>query len=523
MANGTSASRVPLLFWLLILAGAVLRLPHLNGALEYDEIWTLEHYGKAPVSEIFANISLPNNHPLNSLWVKLAYVKDWHFTIRLASFLSGIGGIAFAGFAARQLAGPKAMLTAMLFCVIAPDLIAYSQTARGYSMQLFLLLVFANLVLLIGKQSVKLVLPGLLASGFLAVLALPTSVLYLLPLSLYALYLVSCLADKRERLIYLAGMAVFAAGSGGWYFIQWENLKAAQTWSIAINTLGDCVDWLVLVLTATGGVLLFAALLSSPRNRAIWSLTALAVFPLAAAVLTKAGPPRAYLMLTVIAAIAAAIAIEQSRGVRRYFLLAAAVIIIAASKFTNVWGHTDWHQIYRQIAQLPPEVMVVTDANDCYPLLWNNREYLNNSGQRLKAPKSLLILNETQTVEGVNKRGETVIYPVAAPDKTLLIGRTHAAKMALTELPDGNLAPGALGLVTVYGAPDNVFTGIVGMLNLEESLIKVNPWLTYEARQNNVVFRFLAVIVKADDKTPLLLQKVVQLSHPYVKVYQIGL
>ncbi|MEI3003596.1 MAG: hypothetical protein V8T87_03105 [Victivallales bacterium] len=38
--------------------------------LEYDEIWTFAHYVKLPLREIFTELAVPNNHPLNTLFIK---------------------------------------------------------------------------------------------------------------------------------------------------------------------------------------------------------------------------------------------------------------------------------------------------------------------------------------------------------------------------------------------------------------------------------------------------------------------
>jgi len=523
MARGISGFKFQLLFWLILLFGVALRLPHLNGALEYDEIWTLENYAGAPLSEIFSNISLPNNHPLNSLWVKFTFVNGAPFLIRLASFFSGIGAIVLAGLAARQLfADRRAMLLAMLFCAVAPGLVAYSQTARGYSGQIFLILAFANLILSIGKWRAQIVMPLLLISGFSAVVALPTSVLYLLPLSVAGLYLISVLDDHRQRLIYLAGMALFAAGAGSWYFIQMENLREAQTWSIAINSAGDCIRWLLSTLTVTGAILLPVALLLAPHDRTVRWLAILAALPLLAAVWTNAGPPRAYLMLTVYAAVAAAGAVVACRNWRRWILLACAILIMTGGNLSG-WHYTDWHKIYRRITELPPNVMVVANANDCYPLKWNNPGILNNIGQRIKAPEILLVLNESQTIEGVNRSGETVTYPINSPSETVMVHDIQCSAYLLTPVADGEIAPDKLCLIIVYGVPENTFTKIVDVLMLDENLIKINPWLVFRTERNNTVFRYVTALVKTDEKTPELLRKLTQSWPNYVKAYRIGL
>ena len=56
---------------LLVLSGIALRLYGLRTRnLEYDEIWTFAHYVKLPLREIFTELAVPNNHPLNTLFIK---------------------------------------------------------------------------------------------------------------------------------------------------------------------------------------------------------------------------------------------------------------------------------------------------------------------------------------------------------------------------------------------------------------------------------------------------------------------
>ena len=92
-------------FCLLILGltglAALFRLFRLDAALEYDEIWTLENYASASLKVIFTELALPNNHPLNSLAVKLtAFSGGAPQWIRLVPFLAGVLAVPLAGAAA---------------------------------------------------------------------------------------------------------------------------------------------------------------------------------------------------------------------------------------------------------------------------------------------------------------------------------------------------------------------------------------------------------------------------------------
>ena len=83
------------LLWIgTLLAGALLRISGLFSSLEYDEIWTLESFAPQPLSVIFTDLALPNNHPLNTLGVKLCIACfDNPCLIRLPALLTGLGSL----------------------------------------------------------------------------------------------------------------------------------------------------------------------------------------------------------------------------------------------------------------------------------------------------------------------------------------------------------------------------------------------------------------------------------------------
>ena len=90
-----------LLFLLIIAIAALLRFPNIVSALEYDEIWTLENFSRLDVFRLLTELALPNNQPLNSLFVKLVVTLGGPvWAIRLHSFIAGILLLPLAGFIA---------------------------------------------------------------------------------------------------------------------------------------------------------------------------------------------------------------------------------------------------------------------------------------------------------------------------------------------------------------------------------------------------------------------------------------
>ena len=88
--------------FIILLVAAVLRLPGLSGEWQYDEIWTLFNFADLSFGRILTDISLPNNHPVNTLLMKL--LKNFSTApqiIRLGVFISGL----YVVFMAMKLAG----------------------------------------------------------------------------------------------------------------------------------------------------------------------------------------------------------------------------------------------------------------------------------------------------------------------------------------------------------------------------------------------------------------------------------
>ena len=123
---------------LLVLSGIALRLYGLRTRnLEYDEIWTFAHYVKLPLREIFTELAVPNNHPLNTLFIKYSVrIAGAHqlLQLRLPALLAGLFLLGGSWFALRRLTRSTAgACFGMLLLALNIPLIHYSQTARGYA------------------------------------------------------------------------------------------------------------------------------------------------------------------------------------------------------------------------------------------------------------------------------------------------------------------------------------------------------------------------------------------------------
>ena len=83
-----------IIFVMILLAALAVRWCLITRDLEYDEIWSLEHYSGLTAAEIFSDLATPNNHPINSLLIQWLWSgKENAWMIRLGSLIFSLGSI----------------------------------------------------------------------------------------------------------------------------------------------------------------------------------------------------------------------------------------------------------------------------------------------------------------------------------------------------------------------------------------------------------------------------------------------
>lgn len=372
-----------------LLIGIAARLTHLFSGLEYDEIWTLENFAPLPLSRILTDLALPNNHPLNTLGVWICatlFQSPW--SIRLPALLAGLGALPLMALVAflwsrKWLA---AWVATLIFALCTP-VILYAQQARGYSIQLFFLLLFAAGFLLARKfrPAKPRFLPEILVflGGTGAILTLPTSILYLGVIALIGYFLCRSIPFSRLplRTVLTLGVVLTAL----WYGVNYQALQAARVWGIPVTGFQQFLELLADTMMQLNGpaVLLLALcglLLRSRRSRPLLLFYAVAF---GSALVTNAGGARVYLPLTVPTAILAGMGAEAiSRRLYRRFprpwssalllLLLAALLFWNGKQNAKEWPVRDWYLLHDEICNMPPEALFVLDAGDGYPYTWNN-------------------------------------------------------------------------------------------------------------------------------------------------------
>ena len=382
----------PLVVLLLTLAAAMLRLESLNNALEYDEIWTLEGYAGSSVAAIFQDLGLPNNHPLNSLLVKLmAQFSTAFWWLRFPAWLAGVLTIPAAGWLAWAWFRRRATACwCMLLLTCSAPLAGYAQQARGYSLQFFCCVLFALGLALSGKFRPRCCrpLPEILVflGGAGGVLTLSTSVLFLAAAVIPAWpAFVRRWRDPRQRRGLWPMLGVLLAGgvlSLGWYCWNFQQFRQAQQWGTVLDSGAALGIWLYEVLTwLEPWPLLLAALAAGLGFRRCRWLLAATLLVLASALIFRAGPPRAYLPLVLPGSLLAAVGIDwllrRLRANRRLQTALGAVLVlgvfVAFRQGVVQQRNPDWRAWFRSAASLPPGMLTVFPANASQPVAWNSR------------------------------------------------------------------------------------------------------------------------------------------------------
>ena len=489
---------------LLIAAGALLRLLRIGMALEYDEIWTLENYAAASLKTIFSELSLPNNHPLNSLAVKLtAFPGSAPQWIRTVPYLLGVLAIPLAGVVGFGLWRRRsAALWSMFFIAVLPQAVFYSQQARGYSFQLFFLLLFtAGLFAARRHPAAGCTAIFLGAAG--AMLTLPTSAFYLAAVGIAALF--RCRKEWRSRLS--AGIVLAVAGTGClmWVAVNLTQFQANRSWGTPIGSVSGFVSFLkpvvalnlpVIVLLGTVPALLLGFRRTLP---VLWVWACL----LLAAIAFNGGPPRTYLPLAAATALAAGFGVDllcRRFPVRRKIIIAF-FGIFALLALANAYREPvpDWYAMEEETEKLPPEITVIYPATDTYPLAWNNTPAAYREQIRRIAPlppghaaRKLLVVSRNGMLSGCAANGAQCDIPLSIPG---VLGEFDAMQSRLYGLEKLNGSPAEGDAVVAFIRPllQQEARELLQMLLSTQKFYLFNIWLCTSVTQNGKVYRYYLV------------------------------
>jgi hypothetical protein len=120
----------------LVMFAAGLRISLLTQSIRYDEASSFLQYASHPFYAALSFYDAPNNHLLNTLLMRVAYLAfgNQPWALRLPTLVAGVCLVPAAYIAALSLYRSKGALLAAGLVVVSSVLIEYSTYARGYSM-----------------------------------------------------------------------------------------------------------------------------------------------------------------------------------------------------------------------------------------------------------------------------------------------------------------------------------------------------------------------------------------------------
>lgn len=502
-----------------------LRLPWMYNALEYDELWSLQSYASLPVWQILTDLGLPNNHPLNSLWLKIVSGADSRVILRLHSLLAGLGTVLAGGwFALYYFRSRRAALWSMVCLAVSVPLVGYSQAARGYSLQLFFITLFALSAVAMQPRfragGVRKYLPelGLVISGAGAIWSVTSSALFLFPVSLAALWF-GFRRWKRGDKEY-AGLAVFAVFgllTLCWYGWLWRVMQGAQNWAAEVTGAGMYFSWCWKTFWELGfPPVLFVPLAVYRKNRVI-ALAVLSVLLLS--IWTNLAGTRVYLPLVL--AFALMTGYGASRFRRRGWILPAVFALCSLSQ-KPVWTAVDWFRLADEAGALPPECIVLYSATASYPMMENNgSKILLDLVSRLQysGKEHTFVLVGSPRFNGTDAGGsEREIVSVAGTEMKL--GGLDAWQVRLDRL---KAVPGKGELVLAVIPPQKPETAIAVIRQLAGSGPgwQLNHWLTRSVSQNGRPFLYRLALFRVD-RPEVFDKRLLQLPPQVLKLYHAG-
>lgn len=409
-----------LAFFAVLLTMRVLNI--LQHTPEYDEIWTAQHYVNEPVATIFSDVSVPNNHVLNTLAVKcfLRLIPNRLLAIRMTSLLAFCGLCFVLLQISMVLLEKNAARGALLAAVLLNGmLLHYAETSRGYSLQVFFV---AGLFLSLlrtgsGKPEDRLFNACMwLICAMGACLSISTGALYVTILTgLWGLLYIPFRAGIRKnwhdcRTLIAAGLcwSVFVLAWYGGNFTEFAKGRAAfgESFQSVPQYLRYCLD----ILLETGLIwsvpfLLLGAVLSCRRPE--WRIFALtggaAAVMLGTALITKGGPARVYLPLLPIAFSGAAVALDDLLKNNRNLDRCGIVIFLAV--FAACAWHSEsrrkesadpeWITLFPELSKMDPRIFIVHRPTDLYVLtmLFQDAVQADNNA-RMTDPEMLMLLRD---------------------------------------------------------------------------------------------------------------------------------
>lgn len=481
-------------FWavvLIILLAGILRFRFLNGSLEYDEIWSWEYFADLPVSQILTDFSVPNNHPLNTIFLKYFFDAERLWVGRLATFVSGLLSVAVAGMIARRMFNAKVAIVTMLFCALSPQLIRYGYPARGYGMQLLFILLFCYFAIHVGASG-KIYPVCLLISGVLALNTISTSLMFLFIPGLFAGLV--CLENwqKKEYRSWMICLTVFALYAFAFLYVNFETLQKAKEFGEALSWQ-SYPGWLSRTLYATTiftGLIMFAV----KPDRKTAMLLGFIVFPLTLALFSNGSPPRVWLPAVVASYMICSRGILLLPRIPAAAAMAAVFIFMWNSGNRFEWKHIEWKGIFDELKSVNGNTAIVYGANESYPLARNCKKIaMDDYFHRIMyhgSNRYLMMVNCDNHIDGIDSDCNVIKKKIDQTPQRITGKFFTGERYALTPV-NGKEDIGAWLVLIIKVMPEKSFEHLLNVCReIHPDLLMLNTWLTFGFQHQNTRMRF---------------------------------
>ena len=463
---------------LLLLFAAMLRALQLSVELQSDELWTLINFAPLDTFQILTDLSLPNNHPVNTLVLKLlSQISLAPVILRLGVFLCGIVVVYLTGKCAEKLSSDREFpLAAQFLAALSLPLIYLSVYARGYMFQLAGLQLCILGIYRSATDDNDRAAPFMIAGGgILCCFSVSSGIMFLLCAAVGHFLLAPKDCRFRKKLLF-SGIAT-AVILLIYYIALYSRIRAGQHWGIEITSLNAWFTFASRTVAALLPLFLIpwvaAGLIFDRRCRIIM---AIALLPLLLAIITNGGPERVYLPLALVFILIAASgfnALWKKFPQHKKILLALLALsgIGSYSLPEPVWQlQTPAADLHRTLSATTENTLVILPGTAGFPAAMNAPELAQLIEQRAAMPVAALVMLHCE--DGVFNGSDITCseavmrFPVRGKRLNFLPGYSYTLTRCETLPP-----PGTTVLIQFFDAPSEEFIKYSGRK------LRLNIWL----------------------------------------------
>ena len=469
---------------LIFLGGFIVPILLMPSNFVFDELWTIQNFLPLGIGQILTDLSLPNNHPLNTLMMKImSSFSGLPLILRLPSLICGAMIPVFCGELAWRWSRSNrrtALISAALLAMFSVPLAVFAGICRGYALQLFFLLLCVLSMTEVRENPKKAaVLTVIGAVG--TFLSVPNGALFLLPAGIgYLLF--SEAKERRCREMWIAA-GVIAVLAGIFYGINFSAVREAQIWGTKIVSFAGF--WEFVKKTMLALVLVPPFLLTLPVWVSSWKRGAaggLLLLPILLAVFSNAGPERCYLYLAAALAVAGGIGIaelsEKFPAKKRQWIALAAVVVLAAGALAmqlRFWKTVDYAAIFeKNMQEIPVGIVPVYRASAGYPIVCvTDQNELNEFNARIFAGEiSQIAFLECADREfnGLDALGGEAVVKGETSGKAADFG---GLECRIYDLYKENTIPGKGDYLLI-----SFEKNITAELEKHGNVLRLNPWIS---------------------------------------------